>query len=139
MGRVVGCEVFTAGLLEASGRLHLPAKWKQSWRSGERGDHPFASIPAPEGLSQACAINFQTIYSQVEFIFPEQPHMWCVSGFRFRGGWRRSWSQHIKVATNSVFLVGFPLERHAFCLQWRFLFIESLIPKEVIGCFKNTD
>ena len=82
-------------------------------RLGEQGSGGAGEIapppppPAPEGSSQACAINFLTIYSQVEFIFPEEPHMWCISGFRLWGwGRRRLWSQSIKVATNSVFLEG---------------------------------
>lgn len=77
---------------------------KAWWEGGEQGDPP--PPPTPEGLSQACAINFLTIYSQVEFIFPEETHMWCVSEFRLRGWGRRSglWSWSIRVATNSVFL-----------------------------------
>lgn len=53
-------------------------------RPREWGDLPSTSTStlAPEGSFQACAINFLTIYSQVEFIFPEEPHMWCISGFR---------------------------------------------------------
>lgn len=80
-------------------------------RLGERGALPFTPAPAPEGSSQACAINFLTIYSQVEFIFPEEPHMWRISGFRLWGwgGRGRLGSQSIKVVTNSVFLEERPL------------------------------
>lgn len=86
--------------------IALPSLMETKHR--EWGDRSSTSIPAPEGLSQACAINFLTIYSQAEFIFPAEPHMWCISGFRLCGWGRRGWlwSQSIKVATNSVFLKG---------------------------------
>lgn len=61
------------------------------WGEGRGEISPPPPPPAPEGSSQACAINFLTIYSQVEFIFPEEPHMWCISGFRLWGWGRRSW------------------------------------------------
>lgn len=76
--------------------------------AGSRGDLSSTSIPVPKGSSYACAINFLTIYSQMDFVFPEEPHMWYISGFRLCGWERRSWlwSQCIKAATNSVLLVG---------------------------------
>lgn len=38
---------------------------------GEDRPSTSTSTEAPEGSSQACAINFLTIYSPAEFIFPE--------------------------------------------------------------------
>lgn len=107
LGHVVGQEVLHQALLNSLGACSSQPNGNKA-RRVERPSLHLHPPPAPEGSSQACAINFLTIYSQVEFIFPEQPHMWCISGFRLWGWGRRSWlwSQSIKVATNSVFLEG---------------------------------
>lgn len=108
LGHVVGQEILHQAPSNSLGDCSSQRNGNKAQGAGSGGDLPSTSTPAPEGSSQACAIHFLTIYSQVEFIFPEEPHMWCISGFRLWGWGRRSrlWSQSIKVATNSVFLEG---------------------------------
>ena len=106
-GHVVGQEVLHQAPFNSLGDRSSQPNGNKAQGAGSSGggDLPSTSTPAPEGSSQACAINFLTIYSQVEFIFPEEPHMWCISGFRLWGWGGRSglWSQSIRAATNSVF------------------------------------
>lgn len=107
LGHVAGQEVLHQTLFNSLGDCSSQPNGNKA-----RGALPSTAPPpprprlAPEGSSQACAINFLTIYSQVEFIFPEEPHMWCISAFRLWGWGRRSWlgSRSLKVVTNSVFL-----------------------------------
>lgn len=108
LGHVVGQEVLHQAPLNSLGDCSSQPNGNKARGAGSGEISPPPPPPAPKGSSQACAINFLTIYSQVEFIFPEEPHMWCISGFRLWGWGRRSWlwSQSIKVATNSVFLEG---------------------------------